>query len=327
MDHGSYCGPPKLLSRSYQLPSAYPFQDGIRLVMEQQPGACDLYPRHVDCDAPHGCGRFHTFCERMAAGLSFEPEWHVREVIASFLVGCDQPGRRHHPCWAMDLGANNGWFSLMMLSLGAHVTSVEAQPDLAAALNESVQLNCWSWRANVHNAYVIAERPEMINRSALERQFWRAGNEFRSGNTGVPLVMIDELLCGRRAMIAEWTLIKLDADGPEGSWLERIEQLLGLGRVRVRTIVVECNGCDAELMHRMQSVHGYDIYQLDMHIDKRFLDAKGHDVYSRYKKDCGFFTRCHLCEPHKSGEGGTCACAVTLDQLMGHSQTDLPHHL
>lgn len=30
----------------------------------------------------------------------------------------------------------------------------------------------------------------------------------------------------------------------------------------------------------LQSVHGYTIYLLDMHIDRRFIDARGIDVYA-----------------------------------------------
>jgi hypothetical protein len=36
-------------------------------------------------------------------------------------------------------------------------------------------------------------------------------------------------------------------------------------------------------LHRFQKQHGYDIFLLDMHIDQRFLDAKGIDAYSQYR--------------------------------------------
>ena len=64
------------MARSYLLPVVYPFRPW-RLVMElNAPGSCDLY-------------RKPSFCNLVAAGRLFEPEFHVREVIASTLHGCD----------------------------------------------------------------------------------------------------------------------------------------------------------------------------------------------------------------------------------------------
>ena len=88
----TYCGGDALFRRSYLLPAYFPFPPSIRLVMERVSGTCDLY-------SPH-----RSFCHSVSAGKSFEPEYHVREAIASFLSGCDR-----RPCAAVDLGANNGW--------------------------------------------------------------------------------------------------------------------------------------------------------------------------------------------------------------------------
>ena len=105
----SYCGAPDLLARSYAIPRRFPFPADIRLVMEATAGRCDLY-------------RNTTFCRAFEADEHFEPEYHVREALASFVDGCYQ---RH--CAAIDLGANAGWFAALMLSLGAHVLAVEPQ--------------------------------------------------------------------------------------------------------------------------------------------------------------------------------------------------------
>ena len=40
-------------------------------------------------------------------------------------------------------------------------------------------------------------------------------------------------------------------------------------------------------MYDMQHVYSYDVYLLDTHVDRRFLDARGWDVYSDYKRDEG----------------------------------------
>ena len=75
-------------------------------------------------------------------------------------------------------------------------------------------------------------------------------------------------------------MLKLDADGPEGDWLRLIETMLTQGKIAVRTMIVECSGCTATLLHRLQHHHHYTVCLLDMHIDDRFIDASGRDAYS-----------------------------------------------
>ena len=105
--------------------------------------------------------------------------------------------------------------------------------------------------------------------------------------------------------------IKADADGPEGTWLARIAELIEGGRLSVPTIVIECNGCQPRTLFKLQVCYhfgtvlrllpnagpdtephmlcpspqrdlGYHVYLMDMHIDQRFLNAKGIDVYGHF---------------------------------------------
>lgn len=119
----------RLSNLTYALPPAWPF-DSIRLVMEETPGRCDLYNhRSWCCTVPGG-----------------DP--YVRDAIASILTGCHR-----RPCRAIDLGANNGWMAAYMLWLGAHVTAVEPQGDLARALEQTAVVNCWEDRLVVLNSF------------------------------------------------------------------------------------------------------------------------------------------------------------------------------
>ena len=73
----------------------------------------------------------------------------------------------------------------MMLMLGANVTSVEPQPDLAHAIVETARLNCWSARSVVHNAKACAAtsklHPAVRGRECMqptptgETMAWRMG--------------------------------------------------------------------------------------------------------------------------------------------------------
>jgi len=62
--------------------------------------------------------------------------------------------------------------------------------------------------------------------------------------------------------------------------LMHIESLLSQRRLRVQTLVIECHQCHRHVLKRMQEKHGYNIYVLNMHIDRRFLDAQGIERYS-----------------------------------------------
>ena len=122
------CGPADVLNRSYPLLARWP-TGPINLVMETEPATCNLYSDDRKC----------CLATRPQADLVIER--HVHEVITSFLFGCaSRPVNR--PCLAADLGANNGWMTAFMLSLGAHVVSVEPQSDLAKAASETAILNC-----------------------------------------------------------------------------------------------------------------------------------------------------------------------------------------
>ena len=128
-----------LLARSYPMPARFPFGTPFRLVMETVPRSCDLYDG-VQVEMSNGSS-FRSICELFSDGVLMQPEVHSRQIIASFLGDCHM---RATPCRAVDLGANNGWLSGMMLALGVtDLISVEPQPDLARALNETVRLNCW----------------------------------------------------------------------------------------------------------------------------------------------------------------------------------------
>ena len=186
-----------LLRHSYTLPARWPFPGRVKLVMETEEGSCNLYrDSSVCCDITGH--RVDDFVER-----------HTTEALAAFLSGCARPGRT---CHAADFGANNGWMTSYMLSLGAHVVSIEPQPDLAAAVNETALLNCWSDRSTVHNAFACAPPPAMrfghcMSAKAV-RGGWRMGGATpREGAqtlvSGMPVDVILTANCGTRGAARE----------------------------------------------------------------------------------------------------------------------------
>ena len=177
-------------------------------------------------------------------------------------------------CRVLDLGANNGWLALRMLALGANVTAVEPQVDLAQALRESAELNCWADRLTVHSAYIETNRTASLEPRVIRG--YRAGGR-RPDLTYKPVagMHLSDVL---RRSGNEFKLIKMDADGPEGKWLRALEYFIASGWVKVESLLVECNNCAPGVLHRLQHVHGYAAFLLDSHIHfYHFVDWRGVD--------------------------------------------------
>ena len=270
--HPPACGEPSLLNRSYTLEPRWPF-DAWHLVMElETPGSCDLYSTHA---------RF--FCCAVA-GKYFEPERHVREAIASFLHGCHR-----RQCRSVDIGANNGWMTAYMLLLGSHVVSVEPQPDLAAAVKQTAELNCWASRSVVHNARACAANDmacmQPTRAEGALAHAWRYGNEggpsqisHRHGQNLTRVLGLHRTVGGVRLaglLLGDIDFVKLDADGPEGDWLMEIDALTVAGKTNIRTLLVEGSHLSPWTMMRFQRVHGYTVLRMDEHDGRRHMDPKG----------------------------------------------------
>ena len=78
----------------------------------------------------------------------------------------------------------------------------------------------------------------------------------------------------------EFDFLKLDADGPENEWLTKIESMITTDKLRVRTIQVEGSHLSRTLLHRLQSLHGYEFYRLDSVDGRRKMSPGGWDVFS-----------------------------------------------
>ena len=223
-------------------------------------------------------------------------------------------------CRSLDLGANNGFVTLRMLQLGSDVTAVEPQADLSRAMSDSAVLNCWDRQLRVLNARACATSERSYSQciapssSWADMNFgWRIGRYFSTGKAqlhlekhalhgdrwpeqmGLPAtvsgVNLTELLLDSAKGISaearrtignalELDLIKMDADGPEGGWMQEIELLLSKQALRVRHMIVEGNHLKPRTLMRMQQVHGYTFYRLDEHDGRRFITREGWDAFS-----------------------------------------------
>ena len=266
----------ELLARSYLVPPRFPFGSSFRLVMENRPQSCDLY----DGARVHMPGRQNqSICQLFSDGVLMQPEVHTRQVVASFLGDCRM---RHTPCSAVDIGANNGWVSGMMLALGVtSLTSVEPTRDLASALRDTVRLNCWD-RPSVrvlNSAVTLDEQQE--GKEINLRCGWRLyhfSKRYRGKNCTAPLVHVNTVFSQ-----TQYDFVKIDVDGIDGTLMQWLLGQLLAGRLRVDTIFVECTGCDRETLWSFQNKLDYHAYILDNTDERRFLDANGRDIANGFR--------------------------------------------
>lgn len=264
------CGPPELYARSYTMRPLWPFPP-LHLVMEDAPGTCDMY-------------RSRAACCKVAAHIGLGNEHNtMRDAVVSLLAGC-AARPTSSPCRAIDLGANNGWISAYMLSLGAHVVSVEPQPDLARALNDTITLNCWRGRSVVHNAFACGKGASLgCMRPKPAMRGWRLGGIPKASTSReriVPGLELTPLLTELAAANHHFDLMKLDGDGPEPKWLASIDALLSQGTLSVGAILVEGNGLKAQNVRRFQQVHNFEVYRLDLYDSRRRMRNDGWDDFS-----------------------------------------------
>lgn len=273
-----------LYARAYALAPRWPFLNlPIYLIMEAEPSSCDFYRSSGPC------------CDwtRKPEGMV---EHSVREALVALLGRCAL--KNAAPCRAVDFGANNGWMSLFMLALGANVTSVEPASDFADAIGESARLNCWGERHRALNAFAC-ERDDRGNKRGCMRHR-RAWNGYRAGGGGreglrdklreTPGMTIAEILTGTAAdgelpspakpTRIHYDLLKLDGDGPEGTWMRAIDRLMSARRISVSSILLEGNNLDEATMVRFQSRHGFHIYRLDEADHRRHMTPDGWDDFS-----------------------------------------------
>ena len=81
-------------------------------------------------------------------------------------------------------------------------------------------------------------------------------------------------------------LLKMDADGPEGQWMNELASMLRYGgggkrrSLRVKTIIVEASFVEPRTMALFQSLLGYTVLRLDVHDSRRRITREGWDAYS-----------------------------------------------
>ena len=252
------------------MPQFFPFPPW-RIVLEEEAGTCDMF------------GGGNT-CIDFSEGRLFEPEYHVREVVASFLYDCC-----HRECYSIDIGSNIGYFAGAMAALGSSVVAIERQTDLLDSFAGTACINGWSNRVTALNAWIgIDAKPgevrEVNVNSDLGRPISAGAALTRRQEKILPVLNIKDFVVGKSV-----DLIKIDIDSIEGLLLIELERLIALNQTSITAMAVELNSHPEyhyqviQCLYRLQQKLGYHIYVLNMHLHmffgkQRFFNESGKDI-------------------------------------------------
>jgi FkbM family methyltransferase len=263
----------KYANLSYAFPKFFPMPPA-KIVLETESRQCDLF------GGPQVCLDFSD-------GLHFEPEYHVREAVLSFLSTC----LHRDDCLSIDIGANIGQFSIMMAALGSRVIAVEGQIALATALQRSAEVNCFQDSLVVHNAYIDLDESKHGLRQYHDGS---GGRPIMAGHPASTYHQQNEECCtkvfGEINTIAWKTLllqsrnidfIKIDIDSFEIDLMHQALDLISQGKINVSTFVVELRDPGFEFLQTLFAA-GYHAYFLNIHLENRWIDPKGWDVYRNF---------------------------------------------
>jgi FkbM family methyltransferase len=179
--------------------------------------------------------------------------------ITTFIAARVRPGD-----WAIDVGANHGYYTLMMADLvgaGGHVAAVEPNPAICRLMRRSVAINGFSGRVTILEQAATAVDDQILTLCLPQNEPKNAhlapSAEFAAelGEASVPV------RGGRLAtVLASWErvdFIKIDVEGAEESVVEGLWPLLERHKPK---IVLEFNAarCHApgDLLDRLISLYG-----------------------------------------------------------------------
>jgi FkbM family methyltransferase len=147
----------------------------------------------------------------LTGGGSFEPE------LSSLVSRVCAPGVAF-----LDVGANEGYFSILAAERGAEVLAVEPQPACAELIRRNATINNLVSRVRVENVALsdsevpvrLWTRPSTNTGAASIHRHWRIGR----ASIEVPAMTLDRLL-NERCADSKIDLAKIDTEGAELSIL------------------------------------------------------------------------------------------------------------
>lgn len=159
------------------------------------------------------------------------------QQIQPFLDEADPTG------WALDLGANIGWFTVYLAKRFAHVLAVEAHPETAKLLQENIELHGVGEKVtcSIGAAY---DRVSLLQIASVEQLGWPVPSDTNLDLTpnAASLAFIPNG-SGRGLTVPAYPIDRV---------------LARYGSPRVTCIKVDCQGCDLKALEGLQQTIARD---------------------------------------------------------------------
>lgn len=241
------------INRTYEMEARWPFPS-FRIILETKLGACDLVNKR---------------CDEYVTWKYPHPEPVVAEVLASFLQGC----HKSRPCTFLDIGSTLGYYATLALSLGANATTVEPQRRLFRAYKETLCANNWQDQATQTNYGLLGLLQE------------KARNKFLAQAKGKPKVKVPVVpMLHVFKKVRCYDLIRVDQGGNDAELIGDLLKLVQRNRICVKALLVRLAPVHKSAMVLFRYFRdGYTVIKLNYHLDQRFFNRYGWDVYSNFK--------------------------------------------
>jgi FkbM family methyltransferase len=179
------------------------------------------------------------FCQPPGALGSIFFQHGVEEAITRIFIGAVEEEKnlanvaraRAH---IVDVGLNEGWYTLVAAQLGASVTSYEVQPGCIDMVSRSVAMNAFQ-NVTIHNQGAWKQLGSIkVPRGTCSPYQQASQSNAQGAQLDVPLVTLESSLAAAQLPI---TLLKIDAEGSEGPILRGALRLVK--EQKVKSIVLE----------------------------------------------------------------------------------------
>ena len=168
---------------------------------------------------------------------------------------------------------------------------VEPQIDLVDAMHLTVALNCVSSRVKVLHGALTHERPSELRLGARLHNIslpafrtclvpGEGTTQSGAGLNGAPFISIDAITSEQK----HWDVVKLDIDSTDATIVSRLVDMIRHNDVDVSSFIVEWKeGAGlGRVLSDLQSL-GYEIFRLNVHDNRRFINESGWDSLSGFQ--------------------------------------------
>lgn len=219
------------------------------------------YNRHVYDAENQGFVGIKSGGFSMSGGLTRGLEFNgvIDPLETKFIVDNlkNEGDRQHHIC--IDVGANNGYYSCLLASLGCKVFAFEPMPSFGRQLNNNIEINGFDEIVS-HQQYAVSDEEGTVNMADGLVVF----DNLDSKSTLCDLVTLDKW-CKDRNLMNEISFIKIDVEGAEGKVVTGAQEVIAASKpiilIEISPHMMKIFGDEPSDIFSALKKIGYEAYQ------------------------------------------------------------------